>query len=435
MKFKILIFLIISYTAFSQTPDRLTLDYCIKQALENNSDIISSQMDMHSAESKMSGAKTLFYPVIEFSGSYTRMSEIDPFSISLPTGQAFNIYPSIENNYGLTFTFKQPLFTGSRIKSGYEIAQNTFRSKENNLKEVKNSVKYAVQEYFWRLVQGIESEKVVDESLLLVKSHLRDVNNLKENGMASDNDVKKVEVQLSNLKLMKTTIEKNIDLSKSVLCRMMNIALDTEFDIDYFLERPNGGYKTDKLISTAIQNRPLIKSMQNMVSTAQAGKKMAKAEFLPSVYLIGNYNYAKPNRNIFPVEDKWKDTWNAGIMVQYTLWNWGRKKNDYESADFLYKKLETDLKNLISRVELDIKRVNLEIEESEKKYELSLKMVEQAEENYRISRDKYKNGILLNSELLDAEVDLLEAKLEVTKSIIDFNIKTAELKKTAGIDE
>ena len=209
----------------------------------------------------------------------------------------------------------------------------------------------------------------------------------------------------------------------------------TEFDLDYKLEKPENNIESDKTKVTSVENRPLVKSMQYMLHTAEAGKKIAKSEFLPSVYLVGSYNYARPNRNVFPLEDKWKDTWNAGIMVQYTLWNWGKKKNDYDAAKFLHEKLKTDLENLKSRVELDIKRVNLEIEESEKKYKLGLKMVEQAEENYRISSEKYKNGMLLNSELLDAEVDLLKAKLEVTKSIIDFNIKAAELKKVTGTDE
>ena len=84
---------------------------------------------------------------------------------------------------------------------------------------------------------------------------------------------------------------------------------------------------------------------------------------------------------------------------------------------------------------MEIKRIFLDINESLKRYQLSNKMVDQAEENYRISRDKYKNGMLLNSEFLDAEVDLLKSKLEVTRSIMDFNIKMAELKKAAGIYE
>jgi len=434
MKIKLIIMMVfINSVVFSQNIEKYTLDYCIQRALENNQDIKSMEFDVVSAQSKILSAKTERLPTLEFSGNYTRLSKIDPFSITMPTGKSQVIFPVILNNYGLNLTFKQPVFTGSRIESNYEIARNTFYAKENNLKEVKNNVKYTVEEYFWKLVYAIESDRVVDESIELIKSHLRDVINLKENGMASENDVKKVEVQLSNMDLMKTTIEKNIELCKSVLCRTMNVPIETKFKPDYNLSFPEFNYDFEEIVTKAIASRPLVKSMEFGLKSAEAAQKIVKANFYPSVYLVGGYNYARPNKRIMPLKDKWEDTWDAGISIQFTVWNWGKKKMDYQSVQSDFLKAKTDYENLQNQIELDIKRIFLEIEESLKRYQLSIKMVNQAEENYRISRDKYRNGMLLNSELLDAEVDLLKSKLETTKSITDFNIKKAELKRAAGI--
>jgi len=237
------------------------------------------------------------------------------------------------------------------------------------------------------------------------------------------------------MELMKTSIEKNIELSRAFLCKTMNAPIETSFEPDYDLPSPEFKYNFKEITSKAIEKRPLIKSMEFYLQSAEETKKVVKSSFYPSVYLVGNYSYARPNRRILPMKDKWTDTWDAGVVVQFTIWNWGKKRMDYESAQNDFLKLKTDYENLQSQIELDIKRIFLEINESLKRYQLSNKMVEQAEENYRISRDKYKNGMLLNSEFLDAEVDLLKSKLEVTKSIMDFTIKMAELKKAAGIYE
>jgi outer membrane protein TolC len=420
---------------FAQEKTAYTLDHCVKRALENNGNIRSAEFEVGSAQHKVLSVKTERLPSVEFSGSYTRSSAIEPFSITMPTGQRLDIFPSIEDNYGLNLTVKQPVFTGKRISSNIEIAQNIFNAKENSLAEVKNNIRFAVKNYFWKLAQAIESENVVNESIEMVKTHLKDVINLRENGMASENDVKRVEVQLSNMELLKASIEKGINLNRSVLCKLMNIPLNSQFDLDYDLLFPEFNYDFNAVLNSAFKDRPLLNSMRSMLRSAEAGKEMVRSSFFPSVYLLGNYNYAKPNRNIFPIKDRWKDTWNAGVMVQFTLWKWGKRKMDYEAADNDYKKLQSDLENLQSDIELDIKRIFLEIDESVKRYKVSNKMVEQAEENYRISKDKYSSGLLLNSELLDAEVDLLKSKLEVTKSIMDFNINLAELKKAAGINE
>ena len=55
-----------------------------------------------------------------------------------------------------------------------------------------------------------------------------------------------------------------------------------------------------------------------------------------------------------------------------------------------------------------------------------------AEENYRITNERFKAGLTLNSELLDAEVALLQAKVDNTQSWIDYELNNEKLKKALG---
>jgi outer membrane protein TolC len=60
---------------------------------------------------------------------------------------------------------------------------------------------------------------------------------------------------------------------------------------------------------------------------------------------------------------------------------------------------------------------------------------QQAQESYRITSEKFKNGYASTTELLDAEVALLQANLTHTQSIVDYTLALARLKKSIGETE
>ena len=84
MRFKFIIVLLICSSVFAQEKQIFTVEHCVKLALENNGNIRSAEFESGSARHKMQSAKTERLPSLEFSGSYTRLSGIEPFSITMP---------------------------------------------------------------------------------------------------------------------------------------------------------------------------------------------------------------------------------------------------------------------------------------------------------------------------------------------------------------
>jgi outer membrane protein TolC len=58
--------------------------------------------------------------------------------------------------------------------------------------------------------------------------------------------------------------------------------------------------------------------------------------------------------------------------------------------------------------------------------------VHQAEENYRVTNETFKNGLSLNSDLLDAEFALMQAKTNYIQSLADYELAKAGLEKSIG---
>jgi outer membrane protein len=83
-------------------------------------------------------------------------------------------------------------------------------------------------------------------------------------------------------------------------------------------------------------------------------------------------------------------------------------------------------------VMLEVTQNYLGVNQSKERRLVAEKGVVQAEENYRITNDKYKKGLTPNSELLDAEVALLQSKLNYAQSLVDYELSMARLSKAIG---
>jgi outer membrane protein len=58
--------------------------------------------------------------------------------------------------------------------------------------------------------------------------------------------------------------------------------------------------------------------------------------------------------------------------------------------------------------------------------------VQQASENYRMTAEKFKSGLMTSTELIDAQVSLLQAKLQLTQALVDHELAEARLEKAIG---
>jgi len=78
----------------------------------------------------------------------------------------------------------------------------------------------------------------------------------------------------------------------------------------------------------------------------------------------------------------------------------------------------------------EINQSYINVTKSIEKVKLTKETIIQAEENYRVTYEKFKSGLVLNSEVVDAEVALLQANINYVNSIIDYYIALSRLEKS-----
>jgi outer membrane protein TolC len=430
----VFLFVIVSFAVINaQDKLSLSIDDAIQLGLKNSKTLHSSLMNVKYNEFKLEEVNAGRLPSLSFSGSYTRLSPIAPFIISVPGLGSYNVSPYIPDYWTTKLTLEQPLFTGFRLENLSDLAElNTNASNEDYNKD-KSELVFNIRSAYWNYFKAIQMKNVVDETVDQITAHLNDAKSLFNQGMLTDNDVLKIEVQLSDAKLKQIDADNMVKLSLIALCNTMSVPLNSKIDITSEAKGEIKEYgDVDNLITKAISVRPEIKSIDFKVKAGESGVKTAESGWYPQVYFVGDYNYAKPNQRIVPGLNAWRDTWDLNVSVSFNIWDWLTTKHQTDEAESQLKQLIDAQGTLKDAITLEVTQNYLSLYQSKEKISVAKLEVTQANENMKITEEKFKTGMALSSEIVDAEVAQLSAKTNYTSSLVDYELAKAKLEKSIG---
>lgn len=432
-------FFILSTTfVVAQKSMEMSLEECIKYGLENNKGIKIASDKVKSARLKKDEVNTSGLPSLSLQAGYTRLSEVDPFTITVPMGgttQSFTVSPSLLNSYSAKLTLTQPVFTGFKIDLNKDLSDQTITASMFDLEAEKSKLRYSISNAYWSLYKVLEGKKVIDEYIKTIQLHLKDLNNFYNQGLITKNEVLKLEVQLSSTQVQLLETENGIQLAKLNLLNNLNLPMETDISLkplttpDELRDIPS----LDEINTQALNTRPELKAMSIRIKSRETAVKLTESAWYPDIYLIGNYNYARPNQRIVPTKDQFDGTWDVTLSLQYTLWNWNATSYRTQQAESDLSQTNYQFEMMKDGVLIEVKQAYLNYIANKSRIALAEKTVTQAEENYRISYNLFQKGLIRNSDLIDAEVAVFESKIKLVTSISDLRNAEALLNKAIGI--
>ena len=276
-------------------------------------------------------------------------------------------------------------------------------------------------------------KKVTDENVQQIEAHLKDAQNLLKVGMLTQNDVLKLQVQHSDAKYKQVDANNGVKLAMVALNNVMSISLNTEIEIATVAElNPKSFDDLSDLVMTAVENRPEVKAADYRVKASEAGVTAAKSGWYPQISIVADYYYSRPNQRILPTRDKFDGTWDAGINLSMNIWDWLTTSHQTQQAEATLAQSIDMMGSIKDNVTLEVTQNYLNVNQAKQKIEIAKLTVEQAEENMRVTSDKFRSGLALSSDAIDAEVALLAAKTNYTNSIVDYELAKARLEKSIG---
>jgi outer membrane protein TolC len=325
------------------------------------------------------------------------------------------------------------LFTGFRLQGAQDAADLSADAAHQDYDRDRADLIFNTKAAYWGLLHAIDVKQSIDTSLAQTRAHVTDAENLMEQGLATNNDVLKLRVQLSNAELLQIQAANAIRISTLTLLNLMNLPLETAVTPVSSLEtvaRDTTAHPT--LVATALAQRPDVKGMELRVKAGEAGVTVARSGWFPQISLFADYVTARPNSRIVPAIDRYRNTWDVGVNVSLDVWNWLTTAHQSSQATAQLSQTKDMLTALKDGVALEVTQAYLSLHEAHDRIGVAVNGVHQAEENYRTSYEKYREGLMLTSDLLDASSDLLRARVNHTQALVDYEIGLARLERSIG---
>ncbi len=440
-KFPFIIFVLLTIV-FSTSPgfarEFMTLEESIDLALKNSIVLNIAKEGLKIASAQKMEAVTGFLPKFSTSYSYSRLNEA-PFSRfqGLPPGPLYDmngmeIPVGTKNNYNWIIEARQPLFAGGAILANYQanrIGEDTARLEETaKIQDVVQDVKIA----YFNILRAQKIQETAVQSVEMLKAHRDVAENYFKVGMIPKNDLLYAEVELANGKQALMRAQNAVELAKSRLNTLLKRDIFSPVEVVDRLTYEPMKQSFEECLNIARQSRPELKI--SSLRAEQAGKlvRISQSEYFPAVSVIGNYGRFGDHSSVHGSDYKDAENWYVMAVANWNFWEWGRTKFRVDASRAKENQAIAISEELNDQIVLEIKNAYLMLQEAENQIAVSQKLIEQAEENFRISEERYKERVSTATEVLDAQTLLTRAKSEYANALGDYNINYARLQRAMG---
>lgn len=447
------------------------LDSLRARAVSNNKSLLMAEQKKVAASYTHKSAKTNYLPKVSATGAYMYTSremsllsdeqkhtlsnigtglsamvlDLAPMSSQLNSagqGLVDALHTDTRNAGIVAVTLTQPIYMGGKIRAYNKITEYAEQASGTIYDKTLQDIIVDVDEAYWNLVALHSKKKLAEGYKTLVEKLESDVEQLVKEGMATKADLLSVKVKVNEAGVTLIQVNNGIELSRMNLCRICGIDMDEPIDVEDNMDNKTSiadfddnvdmsNQSADYMVQQAEGNRKELQALELQNKIYDEKIKLARAEYLPKVALMGGYLASNPSVfNSF--ERKMKGLWNVGITLNVPILTWGDRSYKVKAAkaEACMHRYETE--EVKEKIELQVNQCRQKLQESQERYQTTLRSVDEAEENLRYANHGMKEGVITLSNVMEAQTAWLKAKSEWVNAQVDVRLANLYLKKAIG---
>jgi outer membrane protein len=413
--------------------ESLNLKRCIEIALKKQPSIAAAVGNVDVNTSLVGQAKSSYYPQINWSSSYNRVSPASNRNFfSTTAGSSGGVISSggrtgSFDEYSTGFGLNQLIYDFGKTPSQVKIQDLTLDASRSDLENTTDQTILTVKQAYYGVVQAKYNVLVAQDTVKQTSQHLEQAKGFYEVGTHPKFDVIKAEVDLSNAQLNLIKSQNALKISIVSLNNAMGIPDAPEYNIDENMPFARYEITLEDALTRAYENRPDLKSIVSKRQAAQRSIELAKTGYYP--VLTGSASYSWSGEQISSLDHGW----DVGAALTFPLFNGFLTKYQVEEAKANLNILRANEESLKQTIFQDVQQAYLTLRAAEEAIPTAKLGVDQSQENLDIANGRYKAGVGNPIEVTDAEVGLANSRTAYIQALYADKVAQAALEKAMGV--
>jgi len=412
--------------AVEEPDETFTLKHAVETALKANISLKISKEETNAALAVKKKQKTKFLPTFNATYQYEYIDE----EATMGT-----IVAGSQEEYTLISKVTQPVFTGFSLLNQYRIAKLGLDAAKINEKLKRLEIIFEAKKMFFSLLKAQKFLKISQDTVTQITAQKEVAKNFYEVGMTPLNDLLQAKVELANARQELISAQNNLEITKSNFNVLLRRPINKSVELEDVLSYTTFGHDIDYCFKMANKNRLELKIADLEIEIAEKKVKLAQKDYYPSINLEGSYFKRGTEWDVDGGDYIYDpEGWSITAVASWDFWEWGRSNYEVKEKQSRLSQAQYQKTGILDNIRIEVKQAYLNTLESEKNITTVKKAIEQAKENFRINKERYKEQIATSTDVLDAQTLLSRTMTNYYKALYDFKIAKASVYKAIGRD-
>lgn len=358
--------------------------------------LLASRKMTASSQFALSAAQSARLPSLNIESAYTILNHAPTAVIDFPAAQVREMPVSEDKSLSYTTTASLPLFTSGRISSGIDAAGASLNAAQQEETKTVLDIKLSVADAYVASLRARRGIEVAESAVSSLAAHAGDVKHFFEQGVVAKNDLLAAQVALSDARQQAIRSRNTLDISHASYNRLLHRPLDQEVLIDDVSVDASQPDIVD-VTSRALSKRPELASLSAQVKSLRLQAESIRSATGPQLALMGSYNYQQNKYQLY------ENVWSATLGLTWDIFDGGVTRNNANAIMQKAESLSDVRSDAASIIMLQVRQAWLDVMETQTRITVTREATQQAEENLRVVKDRYREGVGTNTEVLDAE--------------------------------
>jgi outer membrane protein TolC len=416
----------------------LSLEEAIRQGLQQSSAVMEAKDREAAAAATTTARRAQGLPTATASAGYLRTNHVEEFGVTSISGARTVLFPDLPNNYRVRTELDVPLYTGGRVNNLVTAAQSEQAASSADRRVTEQDVRLQVIQAYWALVTARENVGVFERGLERTDAYVRDVRSRVEAGVVSPSDLLTAQAQRARQAVRVVQAKNAAAAAEIELGRLVGIwppqTIVTTTDVMTPIQgiETVAGESMPALIAKMSEQSGELEAVRMRRSAMLANVAVARAALRPTIGAIAAVEPSRPNQRFVPRTDQLKTSWDLGVNLTWPLFDGGRARAEAAAASAQADALGSRITDVANRLQAQLRTRMLDLDSSRAALTASDEAVAAAAEARRVLEERYRAGVATSTDVLDAQVALLEAELERTQLAATLRVSEARLLRALG---